>query len=215
MSQVRPAEFRFVYFDLGNVLLHFDRDRSCRNAASVLGVEESAIAKILLTDGLGDVSERGELIGRAFVAEICGRLKLKVPPNWESVLDALGDMFTPIAAMTDVPLQVKKQVASIGILSNTCDSHWQWIRRRRYRVLDVQWDTTILSYEVGRMKPDNAIYDVATTTANAVCGCRPNEILFIDDRLENVLAARRHGWTALHAHGTAHSAGRLLQMVGV
>ena len=56
---------------------------------------------------------------------------------------------------------------------------------------------TILSFEVGSMKPKKRIYRVAERYAEV-----PRErILFLDDKLENVEAAKQRGWQAVHCIG--------------
>ena len=50
----------------------------------------------------------------------------------------------------------------------------------------------LFSADVGLMKPDPAIY----ARADAEFGTRPGEVVFFDDKAENVEAARAHGWAA-------------------
>ena len=50
----------------------------------------------------------------------------------------------------------------------------------------------LLSYELGCLKPEPAIYRIAIERA----GVRPEEIFFADDRPENVEAARQAGIAA-------------------
>ena len=51
----------------------------------------------------------------------------------------------------------------------------------------------ILSYEVGAMKPGAKIYEVLENLA----GCRGPEILYLDDRPENVDAGAARGWQVI------------------
>lgn len=106
--------------------------------------------------------------------------------------DAISDMFTPISEMAGVVADTKKTIGRIGILSNTCEAHWDWIRRMRSRILDQPIDEIVLSCRVESMKPDEKIYRVAQAQA----GCQPSEILFVDDKEENVVAAQNLGWNA-------------------
>jgi putative hydrolase of the HAD superfamily len=50
----------------------------------------------------------------------------------------------------------------------------------------------VFSAEVALVKPDPQIY----ARADAVYGTEPGDVVFFDDRLENVEAARAHGWDA-------------------
>ncbi len=50
----------------------------------------------------------------------------------------------------------------------------------------------VFSADVGLAKPDPAIY----AHADSVYGTEPGQVLFFDDRADNVAAARAHGWDA-------------------
>jgi putative hydrolase of the HAD superfamily len=50
----------------------------------------------------------------------------------------------------------------------------------------------VFSADIGLAKPDPAIF----AHADAVYGTRPCDVLFFDDRPDNVAAARAHGWDA-------------------
>ncbi|WP_328655716.1 HAD-IA family hydrolase [Nocardia salmonicida] len=58
-------------------------------------------------------------------------------------------------------------------------------------------DTVISSAAVGVAKPDLRIYEIAAEAA----GVAPNRCVFIDDRPENVAAARSLGMTGIHFRG--------------
>jgi putative hydrolase of the HAD superfamily len=50
----------------------------------------------------------------------------------------------------------------------------------------------VFSAEVALVKPDPAIY----ARADSVYGTEPGDVVFFDDKPENVEAARSHGWDA-------------------
>ncbi|WP_327090813.1 HAD-IA family hydrolase [Nonomuraea sp. NBC_01738] len=56
------------------------------------------------------------------------------------------------------------------------------------------FDAVVSSAKVGVAKPDARIYEIAAETA----GAEPGRCLFIDDRLDNVEAARALGMTGIH-----------------
>ena len=55
-------------------------------------------------------------------------------------------------------------------------------------------DGIIYSAKLGSRKPDTAFYIAASKDA----GCEESSILLVDDTLENVVAARKVGWQAVH-----------------
>ncbi|HEY3380004.1 MAG TPA: HAD-IA family hydrolase, partial [Armatimonadota bacterium] len=78
-------------------------------------------------------------------------------------------------------------------LSNTCAPHWadltNAVRYPGIAALDFQH----ASHLFGVAKPDPAIYQLF----EAATGQRSEEILFFDDRAENVAAAQACGWHAV------------------
>ena len=86
----------------------------------------------------------------------------------------------------------------LAILSNTNPVQWEYIIDGRYPLLAVgaaesAFDWAIVSYQVGAMKPDRAIYEAAIRRA----GVAAKEVFFTDDRLENVEGARAVGIDAV------------------
>jgi HAD superfamily hydrolase (TIGR01509 family) len=74
------------------------------------------------------------------------------------------------------------------IFSNTNDIAVEHIRRNF--PFFKHFDGYIFSYEVGAMKPDAKIYEAM----EKMCGKRGSEIIYIDDRPENVDAGAARGW---------------------
>lgn len=189
---------KFVYFDLGNVMLSFDPDRACRNVSSRFDVPVEQARTAVYDSGLQDRFEHGAVSGMEFAE--CVRRELGVTesqmPTVE-LLDAISDMFTPVESMEGVLHQVRQRGYVVGLLSNTCHAHWDWIQRMKYAVLDFEFDVTILSFDVGSMKPDAAIY----VAAEQASGLPSDQILFLDDKQENVDAAKQRGWHASRCLG--------------
>ena len=196
--EVEPPEFEsaqieFIYFDLGHVLVSFDPAIACRNLADMLSLEIEPVRHAVYESGLQDRFEHGEISGEEFVAGIRERLGLRAEQMpFGQTLDAASDMFTPIDSMAEVLELVRDGGLRVGLLSNTCHAHWDWICRQPYFVNEFSFDATVLSYEVGAMKPAAAIYAVAEEAS----GIAANRLLFLDDKPENVEAARARGWHA-------------------
>jgi len=204
-SHSHSGRIRFVYFDLGNVLVSFDRELVCRNLAGLFSGDERFVDEMLHVGGLqndlesGRVSESqfAEIIRTKMSTAMCGELG-ETPPLVDdaSILRAISDMFTPIESMRAVLASVRDAGFPIGILSNTCNAHWSWVNSQSYGVLEGPFDVCVVSHEVKSMKPDRLIYETAESHAKEIAGASPEQILFLDDREENVLAARQYGWNA-------------------
>jgi FMN phosphatase YigB (HAD superfamily) len=77
------------------------------------------------------------------------------------------------------------------VFSNTNELQIGYIRRNFPFIKD--FDGYILSFEHGAMKPDARIYDVVERETNR----RREEILYVDDRPENIAAGAARGWEVI------------------
>ncbi len=184
-----PA-IEYVFFDLGNVLVHFDAAIACRNIAALVERDERQVFEALYGSGLELGYERGELDDEGLAEAF--RRSLGVRCETADLLRAMSDMFTPNTAIEPVIASLEAADVPAGILSNTCAAHWQWILSRRWPVAQSWFRDAVLSYEIMHMKPEPEIYRAAAEVA----GVPPESIFFTDDRPENVAGARRAGWRA-------------------
>ncbi|MAI71301.1 MAG: phosphatase [Rhodopirellula sp.] len=204
-------QIEFVYFDLGNVLVSFDPNVACNNLVERFGVEKQRAWKAIYDSGVQDRFEHGHLNGEEFaeqIRQLCGINAERMPTA--DLLDAVSDMFTPIDAMAEVLNRVSKNGFGVGLLSNTCQAHWNWIRRQSYLMNQFRFDVTVLSFEEGAMKPDSVIYEVAEERAAVPA----KSLLFLDDKPENISAALSRDWQANCCLG-GQEAVRVLQDFGV
>lgn len=87
-----------------------------------------------------------------------------------------------------------KKYCQIGILSNLTKLD----KDRLVKQIDLsKLDYVGLSFELEVMKPKNKIYQLVEEQTNI----EPNNILFIDDRIDNINGARGRGWNVLLATG--------------
>jgi FMN phosphatase YigB (HAD superfamily) len=202
---------RFVYFDLGNVLASFDVQRACENVARRWSVDPGDVRRVIWDSGLQDRFEHGEVTVDEFASTVrCGlRLDVAMASTVE-LADRLSDMFEPILEMVDLVDEVRRCGVRLGILSNTCEAHWQWLTRAQYAALRGPFDQIILSYEHGLMKPHLSLYRIAAEKT----GEQAASILFFDDRVDNVAAAQASGWRG-HQFIDAGSAREVLRLAGV
>jgi HAD superfamily hydrolase (TIGR01509 family) len=77
------------------------------------------------------------------------------------------------------------------LLSNTNSLHFAYVRER-FAALLQPFRAFVLSFRVGSRKPEPAIYQSLIRQA----GRPPEEILFLDDKVSFVEAARSQGLTA-------------------
>ncbi len=186
------SSLAFFYFDLGNVLVLFDHEQACRQIADVAQTTPQRVKEVLF-DGrqLQWRYERGDLTTNEFYKIFCQRTGTQ--PPLDKLLHAASAMFRLNVAVLPVVAQLKSAGYATGVLSNTCDAHWQYISGGRYKVIDQLFDVHALSFQLRAMKPEPAIYHLAAQMA----GVLPQQIFFVDDRPENVEAACRFGFDAV------------------
>lgn len=186
---------KFLYFDLGNVLLTFSNERMIRQMADVAGVDEAVVrAAILPTGTESDLQWRFEA---GAVSEDEYHAAFNKATGTSAVVDdlaiAASDMFEPIDASFDLALRLASAGHRLGILSNTNLWHWRFVLDGRYPALQEAFAVQVTSFDAKSMKPDPRIYEVAIERA----GVEPHEIFFTDDRPENVAGACAMGIDAV------------------
>jgi FMN phosphatase YigB (HAD superfamily) len=180
----------FVYFDLGNVLLYFDHGIAARSMAKLIGVEPDEIKRLVFDSDFQLAYERGELTSQEFTAILSEKFKKDIP--LEDLMVAASDIFVPNMHMLPVLEKIRSLKIPMGLLSNTCDAHWNWILKMGYPQLQGWFDPLVLSFEVQMMKPEPEIYHLCAELAEI----HPEGIFFTDDRQENVQGAIDAGWNA-------------------
>jgi FMN phosphatase YigB (HAD superfamily) len=180
---------KFIYFDLGKVLIDFSFERMIRQMGEAAGIEAQRVQAVLAA-GLQAEYEIGKLDSRAAHELFC--LQTGTQPDYEAFSLACNDIFTPIDSMLPVVAQLYQAGYRLGVLSNTCEGHWSYCLRR-YTMLREFFSTYALSFEIGAAKPDAAIFCKAAELA----GCQPAEIFYTDDVPGHVASARNVGLDAV------------------
>ena len=184
---------KFIYFDLGNVLLTFDHRVAARQLAALVDAEPEQVWDFLFASGLQDRYELGAVTSQQLHEQFCARFAGARRPSYESFHRANSDIFRLNVPVVPIVAQLASAGYRLGILSNTCEEHWKHVATGRYTILQVAFSQYVLSHEQRQAKPSAGIYQAAIARA----GCEPGEIFFMDDRPENVAAARREGLDAI------------------
>jgi FMN phosphatase YigB (HAD superfamily) len=102
-----------------------------------------------------------------------------------------ADIFVAIEPMVALHAALRRQGVPTYIFSNTNELAVDHIRERF--PFFKGFDGYILSYEQGAMKPDARIYEVVERQS----GRTGEDILYLDDRPENVAAGAARGWQVI------------------
>ena len=181
--------YKAVIFDLGRVLVHFDFGRGYRALEGLCPFPAAEIPGRIAPTGLVERFETGMVEPGPFVEQFCSLLKLDI--DYSRFCEIWSSIFTdPL-----VPESLLEGLASryrLVLLSNTNAIHFEMVQSN-YGALLRHFHDLVLSYRVGAMKPDPAIYRAAIERA----GCRPEECFYTDDIAEYVAGGRRAGLDAV------------------
>ena len=179
---------RAVLFDLGNTLLPFNHLRAARALTPYARKTPDALYQSFFDSVIQQEHDEGRLSGREFYERV--RAMYELTCTYEQFVPIWNDIFWENAEMTALVSRLKANYRLVGI-SNTNRLHFEDARTRYAVVRDVA--TWILSYEVGARKPEASIFQRAIEAA----GVAPQEIVYVDDRLDLIEAGRALG---LRAH---------------
>ncbi len=177
-----------MIFDLGRVIVPFDFSR-IYTALEVISGKPAAELHAARPTELVNVFETGQIAPTEFAREYCARLGVSIP--YEQFCEIWCSIFFPDTLISEEMLQNISRHYGLILLSNTNAIHFEMIRRT-YPLLR-HFRETVLSYEVGVMKPSPLIYQRAVELA----GCEAEECFFTDDVAEYVEGARNQGVDAV------------------
>ena len=193
-----------VAFDLGKVLLDFDYRIAARRIAERSKLDWPAVQKYLDHSPLLYRYETGLMTRQQFYDAVCREI------GFAGSLGEFGaffaDIFWPIEPMVALHAELRSQGIPTFIFSNTNDLAMEHINRNFPFMKN--FNAHILSYEVGAMKPAAKIYEVLEQRS----GCRGAEVLYLDDRLENVDAGAARGWQVILQTDPAKSRAAIEQL---
>lgn len=170
-------------FDIGRVLLDFDFESSLsRLLPDEIEDPRDRLSRLLERK---DELESGHVAADDYIA-----WALKVmgsDASHEEFREAWCDIFTPNEAMWQRVHELKADGHKLVLLSNINSIHSPWIYEA-YPEFEL-FDGAVMSFEVGCIKPQPAIYEYALEAH----GLEVDQTLYIDDVPENVDAGRAVG----------------------
>jgi len=181
---------KFIYFDLGKVLVDFSIEQMLKQVADVAGTTPDVVKAALFESGLLARYETGQVNDDEFYDAFCDLTETQ--PDFDALERAGSAIFQINRPMVPIVSQLALAGYRLGILSNTCASHWRWCRRH-FRLLGDVFSIYALSFELKSAKPDVSIFHAAAELA----GVAPQEIFFTDDIAEHIDGAKAAGFDAV------------------
>jgi len=178
-----------IIFDLGKVLVDFDYSVAAKKVAARSSKSPQDLHAFLGNSPLLVEYESGRLTRQTF---------------YEAIRDAIGfhgdvvefgnyfaDIFLEMPATIALQAELRQRGFKTYIFSNTNDLAIEHVERNF--PFFKNFDGYIYSYEVGGMKPQPEIY----AAMEAMSGKRGADLIYIDDRAENIAAGQARGWRAI------------------
>jgi HAD superfamily hydrolase (TIGR01509 family) len=176
-------------FDLGKVLVDFDysiaaKKIAARSTKAPVDLHAFLGASPLLVD-----YESGRLTRQMFYQAICEAIGYR--GDLAEFSSAFAEIFSEMPGTIALHAELRRRGFKTYIFSNTNDLAIEHVRRNF--PFFQNFDGYIFSYEVGAMKPDAPIYEAM----EKMCGRRGADLIYLDDRAENIAAGVARGWRAI------------------
>jgi putative hydrolase of the HAD superfamily len=178
---------RAVVFDYGMVLSGPPHPEAQQELRRISGLSHEGLESYYWVDR--HAYDRGDLTGLAFWQKLNADADLSLSEEQVQLLNHWDARMwtTSNPEMIAWHKQLKARGVETAILSNMGDSVLESIQASFDWIAD--FDVLIWSYQHNLAKPERAIYDLLLEKL----GTAPVETLFLDDKLENIEAARALG----------------------
>ena len=205
-THTNPAP-KVVVFDLGKVLLEFDFGRAARALSPLSSTDSAGFRAAIDQSSLLLRYESGKLTDMQFYEEIQRLTGYR--GSFEAFAAGFSDIFGEIEAMVTLQQSLRSRGIPTWIFSNTNDLAISFIRNRF--AFFGGFNGYVLSYKIGSMKPEPASYEAVERAT----GHRGADILFLDDREENVMGGNARGWQIIHHRDPAETVPRVHRALGL
>ena len=187
MTKIQNSRIRGIIFDLGGVIITENVTSDFyAYVAKTLNIPQKKLKNVMAEEV--QLLSRGEEADIEFWKRVCKLLGVDCPAN-----NVLSQLFTKtyginVVVDRDMEKFIQKlfNKYKLGLLSNTIEVHANVFKK--FDVLKY-FNPVILSFEVGLIKPYREIYELAIEKMLL----HANELLFIDDREENIKGAKEAG----------------------
>ena len=195
---------RAVFFDFGGVIVRTEYQAPRQHLAERLGMEYEDVDKIVFESPSSVRASIGEISDKEHWAEVTRRLR-RPASEMEAIREEFfaGDVVD--REIVDF-LRSLRPHYHVGLISNAWPDLRDYITRLKF---EDAFDHMVISGEIGVMKPEARIYQIALEQA----GVSPNEAVFVDDFIENIEGCEVLGMRGIHFRNPKQAMGELKQLL--
>jgi putative hydrolase of the HAD superfamily len=178
-----------VFFDLGGVIVRTEFQAPRQQLADRLGMDYDDLNKLIFDSDTGLKASTGEISSAEHWAFVIRRLKRP-----DSEVAAIREEFFAGDIVDRTLVEYIRSLRgnyNTGLISNAWSDLRDFIVREKF---DDAFDQMIISAEVGAMKPEPKIYQIALDQF----GVKPNEAVFVDDFYVNIEGCAKVGIKGIH-----------------
>lgn len=198
---------RNIIFDMGNVLLRFDRDYFM-DRLGVAPEDRPLLMREVFVSLEWARMDRGSMVEEEAIESVCRRLPQRLHHAAGSLIGMWDRPILPIDGMYELVEELKAKGYGIYLLSNaSVRQHDYWPRVPASKF----FDGTLISADVKLVKPQFEIYDLMLNTF----GLNPQECFFIDDSPMNIEGAFCRGIAGAVFHQDVPALRQALRAAGV
>jgi FMN phosphatase YigB (HAD superfamily) len=178
-----------IIFDLGKVLVDFDYSIAAKKIAARSAKAPEDLHTFLGSSPLLVDYESGRLTRETFYEAIRDAISFR--GDLTEFGGYFADIFSEIPGTIAIQTELRQRGFKTYIFSNTNDLAIEHVRRNF--PFFKNFDGYIYSYEVGAMKPLPEVY----SAMEKMCGRTGADLIYLDDRAENIAAGAARGWRAI------------------
>lgn len=186
VSNIKKFWGNTLIFDLGGVVVFYDQKIAAKKLAPVLNVPEKKISKILSsnTNNFINAMEKGQS-PRIYLKILAEELRIKKVP-YKIFKEAWNSIFWPNKELLLLLVLLKRKYHLV-LLSNLGKVHKDHLSRQYH--LNYLFEKRFFSYKMRVRKPNEKIFNLTLRKLKLT----PRQILFIDDKPENIEGAKKLG----------------------
>ena len=178
-----------IIFDLGGVVIDLDFSNFYNKIISQSPINKPQTPIMLEFFRQSDIYHQGKMTNAEFyqlecdLLQVCALDQVDFYNAFNSIISGFNHQVVELIKK----IRDKNEFKLIA-LSNINSSHWDYLLSKNWGFIE-HFDELLLSHEIHLIKPQPKIFELVIQKAS----CKPEEIVFIDDGLNNIRSAQDFG----------------------